>query len=375
MDEKLAQADASYDAAAKEIQRYSHPGMDFEAGPRVEQDLTNVRAQLKAKRPELKQARVELDQAHHAEQAARQGLDPGAEAALESRRAQAQAKLRGAERDWQQVAAERQGADFQQWKLEVEGTDPFREAPEEMRALQEEVLALREQEAEVERQINAGRDRLGGEDYESTKNQLREDQAALERKRQEHAAARERADSARAEHLRAEQEASEAERRHRWKEDELRNLQAQKVEAEADYLREAGPDAPSPDGILEGRGPADALDSLVEQSHRLSEQYKPGIAKWVEDGIKAAAVGFGEKWTQFFNGQSPEDVARIIKKHRDEVTRLKAELDDLQARYDQALQSIRPDGGGLKARLDACLASHQPFWSGPAEEGSHAGTP
>jgi hypothetical protein len=100
---------------------------------------------------------------------------------------------------------------------------------------------------------------------------------------------------------------------------------------------------------------------------------KPVAAQKIEDALKSAMGAFGAKWTQYFDGQSPDEVADGIKKSRDKVIRLKGELEAMQSKYDAARETLKT----AKPKLDACITENTRLWTGPSHEGgtSNAGTP
>ena len=319
--------------------------------PAFEQALENAQQELPVRRTELSAADREFDEATNIENNVRSQLEGSERAALDAKKAQAQAKLKQANRGWQEVAAEKNPGEFQQWKLEVEGTDPVADGNRELDPIRREVVDGRKAEKEVENEIEEWRDKMGSDTSESIQRKLADDEMLLRQKQQEHAAAVAKAGAQKRQADDADREATSAEARHAAKEAEVSDVQAKKAQAEA----EAG-GAGADDGL-------DAIDSISKRSRELSNQYKPGWATGTENALKSAFSAFGEKWTQYFNGQSPDEVAQGLKKSRDKVIRLTEELNARKAEWD-ALRIQLPI---QKAALDSCMNQFD-YWKGPSAE-------
>ena len=355
----LQDSQSVYDAAAKDLQPHSHPGLgNVDEFPDVEASLAAARADLESGAGPV--AKQEFDDAYAAEAAVKTNLEAGAMPALEARKGAAQAKLKHANRSWQEVAAEKNPGNFQAWKLEVEGTDPFNEGAIALRPQQEEVLNLRKQEAELEKDINLKRDQAGPDDSAALERRIADDNDALTKKRAEADSAREQAKSKQAEAAQAERSAADVEAEQAKKQGQLERAKAQQNEADADVKRvEAG----EPPLDRAAQGSLDAIDALTKRSKELSDQFKPAVAQSIENVVKSAAGAFGERWVKLFNGQSPDEVAEGIKKSRDKVIRLQGELASMTAEYDNARTALR----NLKPRLDACIQQNT-YWKGPSSE-------
>lgn len=347
--EKLAPLEAEYDRAGKELQPISHPGMDTRKIPEYEAELNEVRAKLKAARAEEPELRKKFNETDAEQLKVRAELEKSLQP-LEARKKELEGNLREAKRDWEQVAADRNPGNFQQWKLEVEGTDPFNDGPNEMRPMQEEVLNGRRQEKEIENQINAKRDQLGGETSESLQRKIADDEAELSTKKPEAEAARLEAEASKNDVEKAKQSASDAEADLERKKAELEGVKAQQSDVDAEMVRAKS----------EGGAPVDAIDEMTKRSQELSEKFKPGVVRSFEETVKGVAGAVGKKWEHFFNGQSPDEVAQGIKKSRDKVIRLKGELEQLMADMDNARETMRE----LKPKLDSCVTAHT-YWTGP----------
>jgi hypothetical protein len=319
--------------------------------PAFEQALETAQQELPIRRTELTAADREFDDATNIENNVRSQMEGTEREALNARKAQAQAKLKQANRGWQEVAAEKNPGDFQQWKLEVEGTDPIRDGDAQLEPIRREVVDGRKAEKEAENEIEAWRDKMGSDTSESIQRKLADDEMSLRQKQQEHAAAVTKAGAEKRQADDADREAKDAEARHAAKEAEVSDVQSKKAQAEAD-AGGAGAD----DGL-------DTIDSIAKRSKELSNQYKPGWATGTENALKSAFSTFGEKWTKYFNGQSPDEVAQGLKKSRDKVIRLKEELDARKAEWD----TLRIQLPIQKGALDSCMNQYD-YWKGPAEE-------
>jgi hypothetical protein len=356
-EQAIADRHAEIEGLKKEAAETLGPAnkLDLDYLDAAEQELVSVRQKLRDTRAEQSTAKTEFDEAYNVEQQVTQATEASTRDALDARKLQAEAKLKEARRGWQEIAAEKDPESFQQWKLEVEGTDPFKDGPNEMRPLQQEVLDLRKEEAEVEKQIGSHRDKRT-----DLERQIADDEAEVAVKRQEHQAARQQADASKAEVEQAEKEARAAEMQHAARQEELNRLKLQQSEAEAEIERVKSGGDPT---TLDPSTPSglDAIDAMAKRSHDLSQQVKPGWVGSIEEGVKSAAGAFGRKWEQMFNGQSPDDVAKGLKKSRDNVIRLRKELDAMTADYDDLKSRI----GTLKSNLDLCIRENT-HWSGDA---------
>ena len=357
--------------AEKALQSYSHPGMDPKAIPEMQRELDGIPAKVEATQHELTAANREFDEAHNIDQNVRTQLEGTEREALEARKASTEAKMKRANRSWQEVAAEKDPGNLARWRQEVEGTDPFNDAPKELEPLQKEVLDLRKEEASIENEINAKRDQSGGKTPESLMSEIDQDHQLLDQTRKKAAAANEQAATKKADADRATNDARAADLDHTAKQDELKKIQAQQADADAEVTRLStlGPEAGSGltqvgGGPLEPGKPGDAIDDLARRSHVLSQQWKPGMATSIEDGVKSVAQWAGKKWEHYFNGQSPDDVAQGLKKSRDTVIRLKQELETARNTCDTLRAAVKD----IKPRLDQCITQHT-FWSGPSASG------
>jgi len=357
----LTEAQEEYDRTAKELMPYSHPGVDLESLPNKEIELETLRQQIPPLENQVPAAKRELSDSWDAKDQVKQRLEADLKADIESRKQAAERKVQQTDRDWQQVAAERDGQRLQEWKQEVEGTNPFEAASGELEPLQREVLDLRKQEDAIEKQIADGRDKLQGEDAESLRRSLIDDEDALVRKRWEHDKLQADAESGRAEADKAREAAASAEKEVEAKNKEINNVKAQQseVEAEMDKLRKDGASDVDP-GTTDpkAKGAVGTIDALTKRSKELSDAMKPAAVKATEDAMKSAMAAFGKKWEQLFNGQSAEEVAEGIRKSRDKVIQLRKDLDRMTSEYDAAHAAMKD----LKPRLDKCIVDNS-YWS------------
>jgi hypothetical protein len=343
-------AQLQYDAAAKELQPYSHPGVDPNAGPAVEAELRSVRdEQLPTARSELPAARREFDAAYDAEAEVKAQLEAQSRPGLEARRVEAEARLKQAERGWQEVAAERDPGNYQQWKREVEGTDPGNEASNQLRPFEEKVSELRKQEEALEKKLNDARDRTGGRSSESIESELRsvrEQQSTrtdeLTAGRKEVATQKAAAGQAEAAARTAQGAVTAAEATKKQLEEEKRKVDEEKRQLEHER------DHPSP--------PRDVYDAVSQKSRAARQALDDTLDAITPDSLTApfrwAGAKAGEAFHKAFGGQSPEEVARIIKEGDALVKQRAKWLDDAQREYDTRLQHAR----AMKDALNRCIA-------------------
>lgn len=324
-DAKLARCNEDYQKASRDVQGLAHPGMDLRELPALEAEL----AELKQQWPGLKQA---LDEAFDAEVA----LKP----ALQERRAAAESiRQRISDLETREKALKEE--------LKRCNLDQNRHAVwEEKQATK--ISELKAKDQTLEKKHGEARDRVpAGATRESLQREIaaHRDAIAANNKRiaelrkeldegvQPIADARKLANTTEAERVAKIRELDQAEEDQRKAEEELKRLEGE---------------------LEKHANDPDLIDRIRNNSKDWSNRVKPGFVKDFEGWVKGKAATLGGLWEKAFGGQSPEEVAQILKHGHDTVQRRLNELNELLADRDELMGALR----GLRGQLEMCKVQY-----------------
>ncbi|RXZ42045.1 hypothetical protein [Crenobacter cavernae] len=256
------------------------------------------------------------------------------------------------EPDWEQVAAQRNEPQYNAWKDEVKGRDLQAEADARLRPFEDEVKRLQGREAELEKRLNEARDQAGGRSTESIESELNAVREEIRVKKQEVESARTESEGRKAEVDQAERTKQSADADKTAKEREIEKTKEDKRQTD-EALRQLEQKRDTP--------PKDIYEQASSTSRRLRHEFDqilentPRPIQWPFKAMKWAGGKAGEAFRWAFGGQSPEEIAQIVKSDVRLVEERAKLLQDAQQQYDARLQRARD----LKSALDACVARNR----------------
>ena len=315
------------------------------------------------------------------EQLASGGDGPEA-AALRQRLEQLDAELaRWKNPDWEAEIASKDPAQYAEWKNQQAGINQIAESDAKVAGLTARISELSTDLATIERKLSEQQQQAGDQSTaeleaqrDAQREQLRASQAALETARAE----QQSNEQARA---RAEAERMQLEAQARQKEAEQRQAEADKRASDAEAARlqeeearlQANPVAPPTDASglgptfgSEGWTPYRGSDpeKLAKKSHEWREKFDKFMDGVTPDALtypfRKAGAKAGEAFRWAFGGQSPEEVADILKRGDARVKEWAKYLKDAEDHFQQRQQEARD----AKQALDSCVARNQPAAGG-----------
>ncbi len=312
---------AEWENSSKALQAYSHPGMNLGELPTINSELATQRQ----RRPGLQNA---VTEAVEAEQTARtRAVEKRAELpALRTRDAECDARISAlrkeiktleADNNRQGVLAEKQDAKLRKLKADLEA------AEKKLADVQSRIPAGATRETLL-REITAHRDAIA-----ANNKRIADLRKELDEGRQPIADARKLANTVEAERAAKIKDLEQAEEEKQKAEEELKRLEAE-LEKHAED--------------------PDLIDRIRNASKDASNRVKPGFVKDFEGWVKGKAATLGDLWEKAFGGQSPEEVAQILKHGHETVQRRLNELNELLADRDELMGALR----GLRGELEMC---------------------
>lgn len=273
--------------------------------------------------------------------------------------------------DFDVEAAKRNPEKYAQWKSEQTGLDKIGASETQISTLQTKVADLQTHLATLEKKLSEQQAQAGGRSTESleaeandVKTELRTKQGELDTAKKELASQQDTAERARADAKDAETKKAEAEAKKKQLEDEKR-----KEDEETARLQKLQDNPVAPPTDLTGVAPllgsewtpyhGSEAEKIAQKSRAAREKFDQALDAITPDVLTApfrfAGRKFGEAFHWAFGGQSPDEVAAIIKRGDERVKQWKEWLINAENHAEATLKQARE----LKNELDACNARNQ----------------